>query len=1115
MALSLALWKAVADRYQLICATWDGGRVRRDRARADHHPDLGPARRRTSAGGLAVSLPEACRLSDALAGQLRTTLVADARRRRRRRPDQGAARPARAASATRSASSPRSPATPRSSELAGLLAAARGDHRARPARRRRRRPARPARDRRLDLRARPDRRQRPAPRRPRPADRPPASCAPTSRPAPTALRAARGDLRADRRPGAALRRTRRRGPRPGPEHARARSAPTSQRLDRVAQALDARRAEVRRRARRAHRSWSTCSTPTSPRRRPSAWPTAPTSPTASSRRATCSPASPPRWRSAASSSATYQTWLDQLLTRSPHEVHPARLHRHHHRRLLRRLRHGAGRVGAARRRAPRPRPPAPRLPTARRCTQPGCTGTIARRLLRRLRLARRGAASVAEEAQPLSGGGRRRSRPRPSRCSPPRSARERADVTARSSTRRTRTGLPADARRPARRRPDRRAARARRRRRPRRSSPTRRCPRTSGPAPSAAPRSAAVVDGQPGRTEGFCPQCGQEFSFTPKLKPGDLVGGQYEVAGAIAHGGLGWIYLAKDRNVSNRWVVLKGLLNSGDPDALAAAIAEQQFLAQVEHPLIVEIYNFVTHEGAGYIVMEYVGGRSLKQILKQRMTRQQRRLRPAAGRPGARLHPRGAAGVPVPPRPRPRLLRLQARQPDPGRRRDEADRPRRRPPDRRPGVRDLRHRRLPGARGGRRSARASPPTSTRSAARWSCSAWSSAATRAPTCTRCRRRSRRRCSPQHDSLYQLIAKCCARRPGRPVRLRRRAAHPAARRAARGRRAPQRRHRAHLGRVGAVRGAGHVARRSLEWSAAARPARRHHRPAARLAVQRRRRRPGRSGSSDARGGARGDAPRCCSPAPTRPSSCRRRRRAPARYAAELLAEDPWEWRALWIDGLAAMKEQDWEAAQGVVQRRLPAGARRARAQAGARRSPARSGGLPEVAEGLYATCAATDAAYVAPAAFGMARVRAAAPGHRGRGAPRSTWCRRPAAATRRAGSCAPRCCSPAAAATSRVLDQAMRSIESVPMDPDRPASATPSGSSSRRSTVVTEGPAAPRSADGRPIGCVRRHRGRRSATGSRSAYRALARDAPLLEDRVELVNQANAVRNWTLT
>ncbi len=124
---------------------------------------------------------------------------------------------------------------------------------------------------------------------------------------------------------------------------------------------------------------------------------------------------------------------------------------------------------------------------------------------------------------------------------------------------------------------------------------------------------------QPGRTEGFCPKCRSPFSFSPKLKAGDLVGGQYEVAGALAHGGFGWIYMARDLNVQKRWVVLKGLLNSEDPDAVAAAIAEQQFLARVEHPLIVEIYNFVTHEGAGYIVMEYVGGTSLKTLLKQRM----------------------------------------------------------------------------------------------------------------------------------------------------------------------------------------------------------------------------------------------------------------------------------------------------------------------------------------------------------------------------------------------------------------------------------------------------------------------------------------------------------------
>ena len=80
------------------------------------------------------------------------------------------------------------------------------------------------------------------------------------------------------------------------------------------------------------------------------------------------------------------------------------------------------------------------------------------------------------------------------------------------------------------------------------------------------------------------------------------------MVGCLAHGGMGWIYLARDRNVSDRWVVLKGLLNSGDDDAMAAALAERRFLAEVEHPNIVKIFNFVQHESSGYIVMEYVGG---------------------------------------------------------------------------------------------------------------------------------------------------------------------------------------------------------------------------------------------------------------------------------------------------------------------------------------------------------------------------------------------------------------------------------------------------------------------------------------------------------------------------
>ncbi len=115
----------------------------------------------------------------------------------------------------------------------------------------------------------------------------------------------------------------------------------------------------------------------------------------------------------------------------------------------------------------------------------------------------------------------------------------------------------------------------------------------------------------------FCSNCGAEYSFRPALKAGDVVAGQYEVRGPIAFGGLGWIYLAMDTGL-NRWVVLKGLLNSKDEAAAAAAIAERQFLAAVKHGKIVGIYTFATHEAESYIVMEYVGGRTLKAIRKER-----------------------------------------------------------------------------------------------------------------------------------------------------------------------------------------------------------------------------------------------------------------------------------------------------------------------------------------------------------------------------------------------------------------------------------------------------------------------------------------------------------------
>ncbi len=133
---------------------------------------------------------------------------------------------------------------------------------------------------------------------------------------------------------------------------------------------------------------------------------------------------------------------------------------------------------------------------------------------------------------------------------------------------------------------------------------------------------------------------------------------------------------------------------------------ERRFLAEIGHANIVRIYNFVEHldqrTGSldGYIVMEYVGGKSLKEIANARRT-------PDGRRDPLPVEQACAYGIEAPGGARAShsrnllSLRLQGRQRHPDRGPAPADRHGRGPPRGRRRVGDLRHGRLPGT-GGRR-----------------------------------------------------------------------------------------------------------------------------------------------------------------------------------------------------------------------------------------------------------------------------------------------------------------------------------------------------------------------------------------------------------------------------
>lgn len=118
--------------------------------------------------------------------------------------------------------------------------------------------------------------------------------------------------------------------------------------------------------------------------------------------------------------------------------------------------------------------------------------------------------------------------------------------------------------------------------------------------------------------EGRC-SCGTPYALQPQLSCDDVLADQYHVVGPIAHGGLGWVYLAEDAQLYNRPVALKGLRNPHSSLAREVALRERRHLTDLNHKDIIRVINYATHRptGTDYIVMEFAGGMALHQIAER------------------------------------------------------------------------------------------------------------------------------------------------------------------------------------------------------------------------------------------------------------------------------------------------------------------------------------------------------------------------------------------------------------------------------------------------------------------------------------------------------------------
>ena len=103
-----------------------------------------------------------------------------------------------------------------------------------------------------------------------------------------------------------------------------------------------------------------------------------------------------------------------------------------------------------------------------------------------------------------------------------------------------------------------------------------------------------------------------------EIRPDAIVDGRYKVISRVGSGGMADVYLAEDQQLGRK-VALK-LLHARfaeEPGFVERFRREAQAAAGLQHPNVVSVYDRGAHDDTYYIAMEYLPGRSLKQLIRQ------------------------------------------------------------------------------------------------------------------------------------------------------------------------------------------------------------------------------------------------------------------------------------------------------------------------------------------------------------------------------------------------------------------------------------------------------------------------------------------------------------------
>ncbi len=102
------------------------------------------------------------------------------------------------------------------------------------------------------------------------------------------------------------------------------------------------------------------------------------------------------------------------------------------------------------------------------------------------------------------------------------------------------------------------------------------------------------------------------------MNPSDVIDERYRLERLLGTGGMSEVWLAEDNRLG-RWVAVKILRDSlanREDDLVDTLVQEARIVAKLQHANIVGVYDYGVHKGHHFLVMEYVHGYSVRQLLQ-------------------------------------------------------------------------------------------------------------------------------------------------------------------------------------------------------------------------------------------------------------------------------------------------------------------------------------------------------------------------------------------------------------------------------------------------------------------------------------------------------------------